>query len=167
MGDFFHPPRVCLHLRHKSRHSIIDFKAKRPYSLTLGVKGGESGRPTKGSAGRQGSARDARSAVRVPRQRFGALMHSLLHAFEHDSFRRSGGNSAQGVARKTQPSYGQHQACLIYSIVFFPIREPTPRTTAPRRFEATPEAKKQKIGLDCNFFAIRDCRKVPKHRSAA
>ena len=101
VGDFFHPPRVCLHLRHKSRHSIIDFKAKRPYSLTLGVKGGESGRPTKGSAGRQGSARDARSAVRVPRQRFGALMHSLLHAFEHDSFRRSGGNSAQGVARKT------------------------------------------------------------------
>lgn len=29
--------------------------------------------------------------------------------------------------------------------------------TAPRRFVATPEAKKQKIGLDCNFFAIRDC----------
>ena len=72
-------------------------------------------------------------------------MRSLFHAFEHDSFRRSGGNSVQGVARKTQPSYGQHQACLTYSIVFFPIREPTPRMTAPRRFEAAPEAKNKKL----------------------
>lgn len=95
-----HPVFVYIFAINRAIQSSIS-KAKRPYSLTLGVKGGESGRPTKGSAGRQGSARDARSAVRVPRQRFGALMHSLLHAFEHDSFRRSGGNSAQGVARKT------------------------------------------------------------------
>lgn len=78
VGDFFHPPRVCLHLRHKSRHSIIDFKAKRPYSLTLGVKGGESGRPTKGSAG-------GRGLLETPAPLFGfqgsVLGHSCTHCF--------------------------------------------------------------------------------------
>ena len=102
--------------------------------------------------GRQGSARDARSAVRVPRQRFGALMRSLLHVLEHDSFRRSGGNSVQGVARKTQPSYGQHQACLTYSVASFPIRQPRRRTTVPRRLEATPEAKNKKVAKAPRFL---------------
>lgn len=79
MGDFFHPPRVCLHLRHKSCHSIIDFKAKRPYSLTLGVKGGEKvGDPPR-------ALWDGRGLLETPAPLFGSqgsvLGHSCAHCF--------------------------------------------------------------------------------------
>lgn len=115
--------------------------------------------------------RDGRGLLETPAPLFGSqgsvLGQSCTHCFMPLSTIRFADlaetASRASLAKPNHPT----DTCLTYSIVFFPIREPTPRMTAPRRFVATPEAKKQKIGLDCNFFAIRDCRKVPKHRSAA
>ena len=58
MGDFFHPPCVRLHLRHKSQHRTVDFGQKQPHSLVLGAKGGESGKLAKSPMERPGSVQD-------------------------------------------------------------------------------------------------------------
>lgn len=48
MGDFFYPPCVRLHLRHKSQHQTVDLGQKQPHSLALGQKGEKVGNSPKG-----------------------------------------------------------------------------------------------------------------------
>lgn len=50
---------------------------------------------------------------------------------------------------------------LVHSIRPFGMQTSVPRDDLPQR--AIPESQKQKCGPNCNFFAITDCRRAPKH----
>ena len=77
---------------------------KQPHSLALGQKGEKVGNSPKGPWGQPESVLGARSIVRASKQRFEALMRSLIHALEHDSLRESDGNSVRNTARRTRRS---------------------------------------------------------------
>lgn len=124
--------------------------------------------------------------TRIPNRRAERIRESA-HAsktrtkIEHDRVKTSESNSRLGARAKSIRAYASEGTTRALKSGHTPVKSASGRVPHPlstvlhsfygqmlgqsgqasrpkHRLEAGPEAKKQKIAPDCNFFAIRDCR---------